>query len=54
MVEARRVSDRVVTVVVYDEDVLWMICGYAPQSGRCLEEKKYFRTNLNVSGICIL
>ena len=32
VVEVRRVSDRVMTAV-YDEDVLRLICGYAPQSG---------------------
>ena len=33
-VEVRRVSDRVMTVVVvFEEDVLRLICGYAPQSG---------------------
>ena len=34
-VEARMVSDRVMTlVVVFKEDVLRLICGYDPQSGR--------------------
>ena len=43
MVEVRRVSDRVMTVVVlFEEDVLRLICGYAPQSGRRLEEKQSF------------
>ena len=38
--EVRRVSDGVESVVVVvDEDVLRLICGYAPQSGRSLEEK---------------
>ena len=32
VVEART-SDRVMTVVVFEEDVLSLICGYAPQSG---------------------
>ena len=33
VVEVRRVSDRVMTlVVVFEEDVLRLICGYAPQS----------------------
>ena len=37
------VSDRVMAVVlVFEEDVLWLICGYAPQSGRSLEEKHFF------------
>ena len=40
VVEVRRVSDRVMTVVVCEEDVLRLICGYAPQSGRSLEEKQ--------------
>ena len=26
-------------VVVFEEDLLRLICGYAPQSGRCSEEK---------------
>ena len=34
VVEVRRVSDRVMTVVVFEEDVLRLICGYALQSGR--------------------
>ena len=38
-VEVRRVSHRVVTVVVLEKDLLRLICGYAPQSGRHLEEK---------------
>ena len=46
MVEVRRVSDRVMTVVVFEEDVLRLIYGYAPQSGRSLEEKQYFHDKL--------
>ena len=39
-VEARRESDRVMSlVVVFEEDELRLICGYAPQSLRSLEEK---------------
>ena len=39
VVEVRRVSDGVMTVVaVFEEDVLSLICGYALQSGRSLEE----------------
>ena len=30
------------TVVVFEDDVLRLICGYALQSGRCLEEKQSF------------
>ena len=40
--EVRMVSDRVMTVVVLEEDVLRLICGHAPQSGRCFEEKQSF------------
>ena len=35
--EVRRISDRVMTVVVFIEDVLRLICGYAPQRGRSME-----------------
>ena len=43
VVEVRRVSDRVMTaVIVSEEDVLRLICGYALQSGRRLEEKLSF------------
>ena len=40
VVEVRRVSDRVMTVVVVEEDVLRLISWYAPQSGRSLEENQ--------------
>ena len=46
MLEVRRVSDRVMTVVVFAEDVLRLICGYAPQSGRGLNEKQSFYDEL--------
>ena len=37
--EVRWVSDRLMTaVVVFEEDVLRLICGYALLSGRCFEE----------------
>ena len=42
VVEVRRVSDIVMTVVVFEEDVLRWVCGYAPQSGSSLEEKQSF------------
>ena len=43
VVEVRRVSYRVMTVVVvFEEDVLRLICWYALQSGRILEEKHTF------------
>ena len=39
VVEVRTVNDRVMSVVVvFEEDVLRLICGYAPQSERSLEE----------------
>ena len=54
VVEVRRVSYRVVTlVVVFEEYVLRLICGYAPQSGRNFEEDNLFMASLDVSGICI-
>ena len=34
------------TVVVFEEDVLRLICGYIPQSGRSLEEKQSFYDEL--------
>ena len=41
VVEARRVSDRVMAVVfVFEEDVLRLICGQALQSGRNVEVKQ--------------
>ena len=46
MVELRWVSDRVMTLVVVEEGVLRLICGYAPQSGRSLEEKQSFYEEL--------
>ena len=40
MVEVRRVNDRVMAVVLaLKEDVLRLICEYAQQIGRRLEEK---------------
>ena len=53
VVEVRSVSDRVMILVVFEEDVLRLICWYAPQS-RSLEGKQSFYVELNVSGICIL
>ena len=41
------VSDRVTTlVVVFEEDVLTLICGYAPQGGRSFVEKQSFYDEL--------
>ena len=43
MVEVRRVSYRVMmVVVVFEDNVLSLICGHAPRSGRSLEEKQSF------------
>ena len=46
VVEVRRVSDRVMTLVVLEQVVLRLICGYAPQSGRRFEEKQSFYDEL--------
>ena len=46
VVEVKRASDRVMTaVVIFEEDMLRLICGYAPQSGRSWEEKRSFMTS---------
>ena len=39
-------SDRVMTVVVFEGDVLRLICGYAPLTGISLEEKQSFYDEL--------
>ena len=41
VVEVRWVCDAVMTVAVFEEDVLRLIYGYALQCGRCLEEKLF-------------
>ena len=47
VVEVGSVSDRVLTVVVvFEEDVLRLICWYAPQIGRSLEEEQVFCNEL--------
>ena len=47
MLKERRVSNGVMSaVVVLEEDVMRLICGHAPQSGRCLEENQYFNDEL--------
>ena len=46
VVEVRRVSNKVMTLVVLEEDVLRLICGHAPQSGRSLEDKQSFYDEL--------
>ena len=42
----RMVSDRVMTVVVFEEDVLRLICGYSPKTGRSLDKKQSFYDEL--------
>ena len=46
VVEVRTVCDRLVTLVVFEEDMLRLICGYAPQSGKSMEEKPSFNNEL--------
>ena len=45
VLEVRMVIGRVMTVVVFEEDVMRLICGYAAQSGRsvstCLSDSRY-------------
>ena len=42
VVEVRRVSDRVMTVVVFEWDLMRMVCGYTPQSGRVWKKNSLF------------
>ena len=44
--EVRRISVIEMTVVVFEEDVLELICRNPPQSGRSLEEKQSFYDEL--------
>ena len=46
VVEVRWVSDGVMTLVVFGEDVLRLICVYAPQRGRRFEKKQSFYDEL--------
>ena len=46
VLEVRMVSDRMKTVVLFEACVLRLICGYAPQSGKSLEEKQSFYDKL--------
>ena len=46
VVEVRRISNKVMTLVVFEEDVLRLICGYAPQCGRSLGEKQSLHDQL--------
>ena len=53
VVEVGKVSDRVRTVVVvFEADVLRLICGYVTQSGRSLEKKHSFYDELKCE--CIM
>ena len=56
VVEVRWISDTVMTfVIVFEENVLRLICGYVPQSGRRLEENQFFSDELNCDfDICIV
>ena len=46
------VSDRVMSLIVFVEDVLRLICGYASQSGRSLEEKESFYDEVKCDEVC--
>ena len=41
VVEARRVNDRVMSLAIVFEEVLRVVCAYAPQSGKSMEEKEH-------------
>ena len=38
VIEVRRVNDRVTPLAIVFEEVLRVVCAYAPQSGRWIEE----------------
>ena len=42
VVEVRRVDDTVLTVVVFEDDVMRLICGYALQCGGSNEKNSLF------------
>ena len=46
VVEVRMVSDIVMTVVVFEDGVLRLICGHAPQSGKSFTVKQSFHDEL--------
>ena len=46
VVEIRRISYGVMSLVVFEEDVLRLIYGYAPQGGKSLEKKQSFYDEL--------
>ena len=48
LVEVRRKSDRVMTVVLaFEEEVVRIICVYGPQTGRTSVEKEHFYNELS-------
>ena len=41
------VSDRIMAIVLFFDEYVWMfLCGYAPHSGRSVEEKQSFYDEL--------
>ena len=38
--EVRRVNDRVISLVIVFEEVLRVVCTYAPQSGKSIEDEE--------------
>ena len=42
-----------VVVLVFEEDVLRLICGHVQQSGRSFEKNTLFMMSFKMSGICI-
>ena len=55
VVEVRRVSNGVVAVVLlFEQGVLTLICGYAPHSGRILEENQFVVISLKMGWECIM
>ena len=40
--EVRRVDDRVMSLAIFFEEVLRVVCAHASQSGRSMKEKYYF------------
>ena len=43
VIEVRRVNDRVMSLaIVLEGEVVRVLCAYAPQSGKSMEEKKSF------------
>ena len=40
VVEVRRVNDRVMSLAIVLEEVMRVVCAYAPQSGKLMEEEE--------------